>query len=149
MLVRGINGSQPIHRLRGEMDRLFEEVFDVLPRMALGMSTARVFPAVNVWEDSDNVFVEAELPGLTLDDIELLITADELTIKGERKDGCGEDDTYHRRERERGCFSRVVRLPVEVKADAATATLRDGVLLVTMAKAEDVKPRKIEVKALA
>ncbi len=148
MLARRINGSQPSNRLRGEMDCLFDDVFEGFPRMTFGTLLAPVFPALNVWEDSDNVFVEAELPGLELDDIELLITGDELTIKGERKDAGGEDHTYHRRERAAGCFSRVLRLPVDVKADDVAATLRDGVLLVTMPKAEEVRPRKVEVKAL-
>ena len=148
MLVCKINGSHPINRLRGEMDRLFDHVFEGIPRITFGTSLARVFPPLNVWEDSDNVFVEAELPGLKLDDIELVVTGDELTIKGERKDTAGEGDTYHRRERGVGCFSRALRLPVDVKADDVTATLREGVLLVTMPKAEEARPRKVEVKGL-
>lgn len=148
MLARRINGSHPINRLRGEMEGLFNDMFEGFPRMTFGTLLAPVFPALNVWEDSDNVFVEAELPGLKLDDIELLITGDELTIKGKRKDAGGEDNTYHRRERSTGCFSRVLRLPMDVKADDVAATLRDGVLLVTMPKAAEARPRKVEVKAL-
>ncbi len=148
MLARRINGSHPINRLRGEMDRLFDDVFAGVPSMAFGRSAAPVFPALNVWEDADHFFVEVELPGLTMEDVELLITGDELAIKGERKDTAGQDDTYHRRERGTGRFSRVLRLPVDVQADKVTATLRDGVLLITMPKAEEVRPRKIEVKAL-
>ncbi len=147
MLAR-INGSHPINRLRGEMDRLFNDMFEGFPRTAIGTSLAPVFPAMNVWEDTDHVFVEVELPGLKLDDIELLIASDELTIKGERKDSLGEQDTYHRRERGTGCFGRTIRLPVDVKADEVKATLRNGVLLVTMPKAEEARPRKVEVKSL-
>ena len=148
MLARRINGSHPINRLRGEMEGLFDDMFEGLPRMTFGTLPAPAFPALNVWEDSDNVYVEAELPGFKLDDIELLITGDELTIKGERKDASGEDDTYHRRERGTGCFSRLLRLPVDVTADDVAATLRNGVLLVTMPKAEEARPHKVEVKAL-
>ena len=110
---------------------------------------APAFPAVNAWEDADNVYVEAELPGLKLDDIELFVVGDELTVKGERRHVDEEDVSYHRKERGTGCFSRVFRLPVGVDADKVEAALRDGVLTVTMPKAAEAKPRKVEVKALS
>ena len=148
MLALRVNGSHPINRMRGEMDRLLENVFEGIPRlMRDGLSPT--FPAVNVWEDTDNVYVEVELPGLKLDDIELLVMGDELTIKGERKDVCEDDVSYHRQERATGSFGRVFRLPAGVDAEKVEATLRNGVLTVTMPKAEEAKPRKIEVKTLA
>ncbi|MFQ5496126.1 MAG: Hsp20/alpha crystallin family protein, partial [Phycisphaerae bacterium] len=131
-----------------EMDRLFDEVFGGLPTLASGLTPAPVFPALNVWEDADHVYVEAELPGLKLDDVELLVAGDELTLKGQRTDSGDQDVTYHRKERGTGRFSRALRLPVEVTAGEVDATLRDGVLRVTLPKAEEVRPRKVEVKAL-
>ena len=149
MLAIRVNGSHPINRLRGEMDRLFENAFEGFPRLTRDAWFAPTFPAVNVWEDADNVYAEAELPGLKLVDIELLVMDDELTIKGERKDVCEDEVSYHRKERGAGSFGRAFRLPVGVDAEKVEATLRDGVLTVTMPKAEEAKPRKIEVKALA
>lgn len=147
MLALRVNGSHPIYRLRNEMDRLFDDAFQGFPRRTPGRWLAPSFPAVNVWEDADNVYLEAELPGLKLDDIELFIMGDELTIKGERRHVDEEEVAYHRKERGTGCFSRVFRLPVGVDADKVEATLRDGVLAVTMPKAAEAKPCKVEVKA--
>jgi HSP20 family protein len=138
---------EPLTGLRSEMDRLFNE-------FACGTTAGRCnapsptagFPPVNVWEDERNLFAEAELPGLTLENIEVLVQGNELTIKGCRPDGETEGATWHRRERGVGEFGRVLRLPVEVNADKVQASLRDGVLTITLPKAESVLPRKIEVK---
>ncbi len=146
MLARRINGALPISRLRSETDRLFGDFFEGLP--GLTFSSAVVFPALNVWEDPEHVFVEAELPGLKLDDIELFVMGDVLTIKGERKDVAVEKASYHRRERGTGCFNRTLELPVSIKSDDVAATLRDGILLITLPKAEEAKPRKVEVKTV-
>lgn len=148
MLALRVNGSHPINRLRREMDRLFEGSFEGFPRLTRDMWSASAFPAVNVWEDADHIYIEAELPGFRLEDLELLVMGDELTIKGERKDVVDDNVTYHRRERSTDSFSRVWRLPVEVDAVGVEATLRDGVLTVTLPKGEQAKPRKIEVKAV-
>ena len=148
MLARIINGSHRINRCFGEMDRLFDDVFGGFPRMTFGTSLVPRFPALNVWEDSDKVFVEAELPGIKLDDIELLVTGDELTISGARGEPQVSDVAYHCNERGTGRFCRALRLPWEVKANDVEATLRDGVLLVTIPKAEEARPRKVKVKVL-
>ena len=152
MLALRVNGSRPINRLRGEMDRLFDSALTGFPRFtrdAWFAPTAPTFPAVNVWEDRDNLYVEAELPGLQLDDIELLVMGDELTIKGERKEVCEDGVSCHRKERGGGSFGRVFRLPVGVDAEKVEAMLCDGVLTVTMPKAEKAKPRKINVTVKA
>jgi len=145
-LALRVNGSHSINRLRSVMDRLFDSAFEGYPQLTRDVWFAPTFPTVNVWEDTDNVYAEAELPGLKLDDIELLVMGDELTIKGERKDVCEDEVSYHRKERDAGYFNRVFRLPVGVDAEKVEATLRDGVLTVTMPKADEAKPRKIEVK---
>jgi len=149
MLARRMNeGVFPVHRLRGEFDRLLRDMFGEfeLPS-ALSVFEGRTFPALNVWEDDKNVFAEAELPGLNMDDMEVLVIGNELTIKGERKIEEREGVSEHRRERVFGQFSRVVRLPVDIDAEHVTATLRNGILTVTMPKSQSVLPRKIAVKA--
>lgn len=106
------------------------------------------YPAVNVWEDAENVVVEAELPGLDLKDLSIHVTgADQLTIKGERRQPTPGKGVWHRQERSFGQFTRVLTLPVNVNADKVDARFENGVLLVKLAKHESAKPRKITIKA--
>lgn len=149
------NVGYPMNGLREELDRVFEDVFgsDLLdqrfwPQRRTGLR-GRSFPAVNVWEGEEKLFAEAEVPGLKLDDLEILIKGDELTIKGERKSGQQEGVTYHRRERGSGPFCSVIRLPVEVEVEGVEASLENGVLTMEMPKSAKARPRKIEVKALS
>jgi HSP20 family protein len=107
----------------------------------------RPFPAVNAWDEGDDIVAEAELPGLKGEEVDISVLGSELTVKGERKPVTEEGTSYHRRERGTGSFTRVLRLPVEVDAEKVQATLRDGVLTVRMPKAEAAKPRKITVEA--
>lgn len=107
-------------------------------------------PAVDVYEEGDDVVVKAELPGMTKDQIDVSLTDKTLTIKGEKRrtEEVKEKD-YYRSERTFGAFTRTITLPVEVKADAATATFKDGVLEIRLPKTEEPgkRPRKIEVQA--
>lgn len=141
-------GIFAIGGLKDELDRLFSGVLDAawpatLPRF-LGEPG---FPAVNVWEDEASYHAEVELPGLKLEDLEILVVGPQLTIKGERRAELPEGATAHRSERVQGAFSRVVRLPTEVDADKVEANLTDGVLSITLPKAEAARPRKIKVVA--
>jgi HSP20 family protein len=106
-----------------------------------------VFPALNISEDDDRVYVRAELPGITKDDIEISTHDDNLVITGERKIAENEDVVYHRREREAGSFKRITSLPARIDPGKVEATLRDGVLTITLAKAAEAKPAKIAVRA--
>jgi len=146
MTIRVFNPLVPAARLRGEMDRLFGDLAANLPW--LGATGAATFPALNIWEDEQHVYAEAELPGMQMDDLEVLVVGNELTIKGERKAVEEGEAVYHRRERGLGAFSRVIRLPVEIDADKEEAHLQDGVLSVKLPKAEAARPRKIEVKCV-
>jgi HSP20 family protein len=101
---------------------------------------------VNIWDEGENLHAEAEVPGLKLDDLEILIRGSELTIQGERKGVDQEGVKYHRRERGAGSFCNRVELPVEIDADRVEATLDNGVLTLVMPKASSALPRKIEVK---
>ncbi len=146
-MVNKANGTQPVMRLKDEMDRLFSNLVEgTLVSGPVPFLRRTSFPAINVWEDQRHIFAEAELPGLKMEELEVLISGQELTIKGRRGDQPREGMTYHRRERGIGEFSRSVTLPMAVDADKVQAALRDGVLLVTLPKAQEVLPRKIKVQ---
>ncbi len=148
MIARKINTAFPVVRCRHGLDDLFGELFEAFSPSVMVRPPARgVFPPVNVREDEQTLYVEAELPGLKMADIEVYVMGDELTIKGQHKDECGEDVTHHRRERGTGSFNRVLRLPVEVDAKKVQATLCNGVLTIELPKVEAAVPRKIEVKS--
>lgn len=131
-------------RFEREMNHLLHTFFDGTPFSA---SALGVFPAVNVWEDTDRVFAEAELPGLALSDLEIFVVGNELTIKGRRGAQDDRKVSYHRRERGTGEFARVLTLPTAVNPEKVEAAFKDGVLTITLPKAEEAKPRKIQIKA--
>ena len=130
--------------LRREIDRLYD-AFAATPK---GVARSGVFPALNISEDADKIYVRAELPGITPEEIEITTHDRNLIIKGERKISKeAEKVSYHRREREAGTFRRIISLPTQVNASKVTAACKDGVLTVTLPKAVEAKPRKIEVKS--
>jgi HSP20 family protein len=133
-----------MQQLQSEMNRLFDRWGD--GGRERGFATT--YPAVNMWEDPENVYVEAELPGLDPKDLEIHVTAgNQLTLKGERKQNVPEKGVVHRQERPSGTFVRVLTLPSDVNADKVDARFENGVLLIKLAKHEAAKPRKINVKA--
>lgn len=147
MRVRRV-GFDPFAQLREQVDRQFGEfVNQGLPGLANRVLGTRAFPAINIWDEGEELVAEAELPGLKSEDLDVSVVGSELTIKGERKSVGEEGTSYHRRERGTGTFTRVLRLAAEVDAENVQATLRDGVLTVRMPKAEAAKPRKINVQA--
>ncbi|HRQ39441.1 MAG TPA: Hsp20/alpha crystallin family protein [Chloroflexota bacterium] len=104
--------------------------------------------ALDVAENEEGYLVKANLPGVTVDDVELTLEDNVLTIKGEVKaDESVEETQYHVRERRTGSFSRSVRFPVLVNSTAVTANFENGVLSLHVPKAEEVKPKRIEIKA--
>jgi HSP20 family protein len=145
MILRRTNGFHPLSQLRGEMDRLVTDFFaQGGPQARFGVAS-RGFPALNVWEDGETIFAEAEVPGLKADDIDISVVGNELTLRGRRGGESREGVAYHRQERGVGEFNRVIRLPVEVNASKVEASLNHGVLLVHLPKAETAKPKKIQV----
>jgi HSP20 family protein len=106
---------------------------------------------LDISENDDNLIIEAALPGINPDDVEISVHNNVLTIKGEtkfeREEGNGEEGKYHLRERRYGSFYRTVQLPIEVNADAAEANFKNGVLHLSLPKVEEVKPKRISVKA--
>jgi HSP20 family protein len=133
-----------MERLRRDMDRLFEATPAALRRVR-GVR----FPAIDVWADeNEGVVVTSEIPGVAPDALDIAVTADTLTISGARTpDDLPEGAQYHRRERYCDEFSRTVQLPFTVDKDGVEATFENGVLRITLPRAEDEKPRQIAVKA--
>ena len=104
------------------------------------------YPPINAWEEGDTIKVEAEIPGVKIEEVEVSFDNGELTLKGEKKFEGNDSATLHRRERLYGTFTRTLRLPWEVMAENISAELKDGILTVTLPKAEAAKPRKVAVK---
>jgi len=105
-------------------------------------------PNVDIYENKDNIVLEAELPGMSPDDVSISIENNVLTIHGERKfEKKSEQDNFHRVERSYGSFTRSFTLPPTVSSENADAAFENGVLRLTLAKREEAKPRKIEIKA--
>lgn len=106
------------------------------------------YPAINVLEDEDNLYIESEIPGMELDQFELFVNDEhQFTLQGEREQPNGGTTTRHRGERQFGRFSRMIPLPVLVDGDAATAEYVAGVLKITLPKKPEAKPRRIQVAA--
>jgi HSP20 family protein len=145
MLLRR-EGSVPLAQLRDEMDRLVTDFFGTPAAPARRAWRTGDFPALNVWEDGDVFYAEAEVPGLKQENLEISVVGTDLTIHGRRGGEPREGASYHRQERGTGEFNRVLRLPEEIDAAKVEATLTDGVLLIKLPKAESAKPRKIKVK---
>jgi HSP20 family protein len=106
------------------------------------------YPPLNVFDSGDRYVLSVQLPGMTPADIELTITGETLTIRGERKRAEGvKDDSYRRQERPMGRWIRTITLPERVDGAQVGAAFSDGILTVSLPKAEDVRPRRIAVAA--
>jgi len=135
---------EQLTRLRDEMDRLFLSPLGELPRP--GQFFNQWAPSLDLYEDKDNVFVKAEVPGMKKEDIDVSLHDNALTISGERKfEQKQEDAENYRSERFFGRFSRSVTLPVSVAGDKVKASYKDGILTITLPKSEQAKPKQIEV----
>jgi HSP20 family protein len=133
-------------RLRDAMDRLFEDSF-VHPWRLSGDSDRWALP-LDMYQTDNDVVVKATLPGFKPEEVDISITGDTLSIKAEHKEEQEvRDEDYFYRERRYGTFSRSVPIPVQVKSDKAEAVFEDGILTLTLPKAEEVKPKQIKVKA--
>lgn len=149
MLTRVLWSSDPISAMSREMDRLFESMASSVPLFRPLAIPASTFPLLNVWHDEGHVYAEAELPGLTMNDVEVFATPTTLTIKGSRQFQWPNDAQLIRGERRSGQFERTFQLPCEIEVDTVKASLKNGVLTVTMPKAASSRTRKIVVEAPA
>jgi HSP20 family protein len=130
--------------LREAMDRLFDDAFT----RPVSMSGDSVIPAIDLYQDADEVVLRAALPGLKAEDVQISITADVLTLRGEfKQENEKKEVTYHIREHRQGMFERSVMLPTDVQSDKAKADFENGILTITLPKAEAVKPKTITIKA--
>ncbi|MEJ2673451.1 MAG: Hsp20/alpha crystallin family protein [Deltaproteobacteria bacterium] len=135
-----------VSRLRREMDRLWDDYFGS-GRRGLQPLTAEFAPAVDIKETDTEIVVKAEVPGIDANDINISVTGEVLTIKGEKKSEREEkEENYHLVERSYGSFSRSLALPAAVDLDKIEAKYAKGVLTVTCPKKEEVKPKAIEIK---
>ena len=136
------NPWHEVNRLQREMNRLFEDYYPTRVRRAPS------YPALNVWSNEEGLFVTAEVPGMHSEDIEISVVGDTLTLSGARKpEDLTEGGRYHRQERGYGSFNRSIQLPFLVDVAKVDATFRNGLLNVTLPRAEEDKPRKISVKS--
>ena len=132
--------------LRDAMDRLFDEAF-TRPWLARDGGGGAFEPAVDMYQTENDVVVKTAVPGLKPEDVQINVTGDMLTIKGETRESSEtREKAYHIRERRWGAFERSIPLPTLIMADKAKAEFENGVLTITLPKAEEVKPKTITVK---
>lgn len=124
--------------LQRDMNRLFS---------TYGERASADFPSLNLWAGKDEAVLTAELPGIESKDIEISVQDNALTLSGSRKaEELKEGETHHRQERDSVQFSRTVRLPFKVDENKVNASYKNGVLEITLPRAEEDKPKKITVK---
>jgi HSP20 family protein len=139
-------------RWEREMERVFDDFFGRRlrpiwderwwPARTVGIST----PAVDLYEEKDEIVAKAELPGIGRDDIQVNIADHRLTITGEKKkEEEIKEENYYRSERSYGSFTRSVELPADVQAEKAKASFKDGVLEIRLPKTEEAKKKEIKV----
>ena len=142
-----VPAAAPFGELQREMNRLFDSVFGKHFGTAGRLRVGYVYPPMNVRETPDHYVVSCEVPGLEMEDLEVYVTGDELTVSGRRASAVPEEGvTLHRRERETGDFSRAITLPGPVESARTEATLAEGVLTVRIPKSEEAKPKRITVQ---
>ena len=130
--------------LRDAMDRLFDDAFT----RPLSIRDAWSVPAIDMYQTDDEIVVKASLPGIKPDEVQINVTGEVLTLKGEIKhEEDKKEKAWHIHEQRYGSFERSVALPTDVVADKAKAEFENGILTITLPKAEEVKPRTITVKA--
>jgi HSP20 family protein len=141
-----LSGFDRWSTLRDELDSLFE-----LPFWSNFQRQTQLFsgwsPAMDIYQNNDAVIARVELPGMRKEDIEISLHDGMLTISGERKSETGEGEQAERTERYIGKFRRSVSLPTQVDPNKVSASYRDGILTVTLPKAEEAKPKQIQVNA--
>jgi HSP20 family protein len=135
-----------------EFDRMRNQMDNIWKAMRGGVHHIRenytgVFPLINISEDDDTLFFTAELPGIKVEDLELIIKGDALSLKGEKKiESRPEEVHFYRRERAEGVFRRSLTLPYRVDPDKAEAVFKNGVLTITIPKAPEAKGWQVSVK---
>jgi HSP20 family protein len=138
--------NREMDRLRRDMDRLLDRLWDdfcvpLFPRVP------RELPFIDLSETEDFLLVKAEMPGVRPEDMEISITDDRLTVKGEMKQNLVDDEEgYQRRERRYGSFTRTIQLPCRVHIDDVEATYKNGILNILMPKCKPESAREVKIK---
>ena len=136
------NAFAQMNRLRTELEKVFGSDLK-------NYGCAQLHPKVNVWEDAVSFLVEAEMPGINFEDIEILIVeGDQLSIKGERKTTEKKPTAWIRNERSVGKFARSFKLSCSVDIESVKAIMKNGVLEIRLPKATTHQPRKIEIETV-
>lgn len=148
---RGLRRWDPfreISSLQREMDRLFGHYFGRMRGVEEeGLAAAAWSPAVDIYETDEKLVLKAELPGLKKEDIDIQVRDNTLTLKGEKKfEKEVKEENYHRVERAYGSFQRFFTLPSTIKQEGIEATFKDGILEISLPKAEEAKPKKVKIQ---
>ena len=131
--------------LREAMDRLFDDAFTRPLSVRDGWSMAS--PAIDMYQTDNEVVVKASIPGIKAEEVQINVTGDILTLKGEaRQEEDRKERSWHIREQRFGSFERSIVLPTDVKSDQAEAVFENGILTITLPKADEVKPKTINIK---
>ena len=138
MMYRTFDPWRQMNDIQKEMNRLFD--------VSSGQARTR-YPAINLWTNADNVMVTAELPGYEKKDVDISLTGDLLRLHGSRKaPECKDDECFHRQERNYGLFDREIQLPFTINQEKVEAEFANGILKISLPRAEQDKPKKIEIQ---
>jgi len=138
-----------LEEMRKDMDRLFEDFFAPVARRRrwLKPEAGVVIPNIELYDKKNEIVLKAELPGVNKEDIDLTITKDSLTLKGEvKKEEEIKEEDYYACERSYGSFTRAISLPVEVDSEKAKASFKNGVLEIVLPKKEEAKLKEIKIE---
>jgi HSP20 family protein len=152
MLVRGVWPSRPTFDSPfGDFDRVRREMLRLLDAANgdyASTATAGVFPPLNVTQDDDNFYIRAEIPGIDPKQLQISALRNRVSLAGKRElPKEHERASYHRKERSEGSFNRTLTLPTFIDAERVDARYTDGILMLTLPKAEEAKPRQITVRS--
>lgn len=138
---------EELEQFRQQINRVFEEAD--YPRWAqqTNMLSSRAWPLLNMYDEGTKLLLDAEVPGLSEEEIQLSLNQNVLSITAERKVDAPKDYAIHRQERAAFKFARSISLPCQVDTDKVSAQVKDGLLTVTMEKSREAQPRRIEIEA--
>ena len=145
MTLVKFNPTRDLLSIRDNFDRMVQDLFE--RRWDVSESMGELTPAVNIEENENEYIITAELPGVKKSDVKITFEDGALSISGEKKvENEDKKDNFHRIERRYGVFSRSFAIPTSIVVDKIDASFKDGVLKVVLPKAEEAKPKQIEVK---
>ena len=153
MRIFGGTGADIMRSQLYSLDREMDSLFNKFSQSSTAWTAtpwrdSRLMPLLNVKETVESFILTCEMPGMRIDDLEIKIEGETLTLKGERKpDSTIEGGRYHRRERATGCFQRSIRLPRKINESGVTASYRNGVIKVTLLKERKPSTRQIKITA--